>query len=545
MKQLLFFSILSISCLTISAQTNTWTGAGSNNNWNTVANWSLNSLPTASNDVVIPTGFTVNLNVSATTKSISVQGNSTFNIANSLKFTNASSFGANTTIVFSGGNLRGGDTLTNNGTINFTTTTTKHIEENTVLNNLGTINFTSSGVLYINNGTLNNQSSGIIDLQTAGGKISYSGGSTHKINNYGLLKRTTTAGVVSIEAELHNDGGTITVETGSLNLNFGLVKLTGGIYNVSTNATLNWLGTVTCEGTLIGSLNGQINWEGIVSVPVATTFNFTGSTGVNWTGGSLKSGGTLTNMSKITMLTSTYRYIHENTILKNEGVINFESTGVLNVNNGTVNNQIGGLINLKTDGNNISYTGGNTHILNNYGTIKRTGTSGTSTIGIILNNDAGTISVESGILDFGGLVKNLTNGTYNVASGSSLLWNSKIICAQTLVGGLNGQILWNGEVNVPENTTATFNFSGNTGVNWASGNLKGGGTLNNQSEITLLTTNSKYIYEYTILNNEGAINYESVGVLNVNNGTINNKATDVIDLKFNGNNISFTGGSIN
>src|SRR5690606_23020122 len=102
MKRILFLWML---CLTITsyAQTNTWTGAGANTNWNTVANWSLNAVPTAANDVVIPTGFTVNLNVAGTTKSIVVQGSSTFNIASSLSFTNASSFGVNTNIIFSSG----------------------------------------------------------------------------------------------------------------------------------------------------------------------------------------------------------------------------------------------------------------------------------------------------------------------------------------------------------------------------------------------------------------------------------------------------------
>ncbi|WP_169718942.1 beta strand repeat-containing protein [Aequorivita capsosiphonis] len=543
MKRLLFFSVLSIFCLKISAQTNTWTGSGANNNWNTTLNWSLNSVPTAAQDVVIPTGFTVDLNVSGSTKSITLQGNSTFNISNSLSFTNPSSFGSNTTINFSNGDIKGGGTMTNNGIINFITGNSKYIFGNTVLDNLGKIKFTGTGIVYINDGTINNQTLGIMDLQTAGGNISYTAGATHKINNSGLIKRTSNTGDVNIIAELHNNGGTIAVETGSLTFNFGLIKLTGGVYNVSNNASLNWINSVTCEGTLTGVLNGKIDWSGVVAVPAAATFNFSGNTGVNWTNGSLNGGGVLTNKSKITMLTANSRYVLGNTTVKNEGVINFESTGVFYVNDGTINNETGGLIDLKSDGNNMSYTAGSTHVLNNSGTIKRSLTNGTSSIGIVLNNNAGTISVDSGILDFGGLMKNLTNGTYNVASNSSLLWNSQIVCAQTLVGTLNGQISWNGEVNIPQGTTSIFNFTGSTGVIWTNGNLRGGGTLNNKSEITLLTANSKYIFDNTILENNGDINYDSTGIWYVNDGTINNKTSGIIDLKANGSTISYTAGN--
>ena len=66
-----FFALISFA----KAQTNTWTGAV-NNNWNTSGNWSLGIVPTAAHDAVIPTGFTVNLNVGATINSLQVQGTS-------------------------------------------------------------------------------------------------------------------------------------------------------------------------------------------------------------------------------------------------------------------------------------------------------------------------------------------------------------------------------------------------------------------------------------------------------------------------------------
>ncbi len=59
------------------AQT-TWTGLGADTNWNTTSNWDTNLVPTVADDVIIPTGFTVTLNVAGTIKSIDVQGTSVY-----------------------------------------------------------------------------------------------------------------------------------------------------------------------------------------------------------------------------------------------------------------------------------------------------------------------------------------------------------------------------------------------------------------------------------------------------------------------------------
>src|SRR5690606_16666796 len=196
----------------------------------------------------------------------------------------------------------------------------------------------------------------------------------------------------------------------------------------------------------------------------------------------------------------------------------------------------------KTENGNISYYGGDTHIVNNYGLIKRSNSTGIASIIAQLNNNNGTIVVESGVLNFSTMTKNLTDGVYNVAAGASLIWNSQVVCAGNLTGLLNGEILWNNEVNVPTSTTATFNFTGSTGINWSDGSLRGGGTLVNQNEITLINTESKYLYDNTSLNNNGTINYESTGLLYITDGYLNNQTNGVIDLKSPGNNITYYGG---
>jgi hypothetical protein len=61
----------------VFAATNTYTGA--NGDWNTATNWSLQIVPTAADDVVIPTGKSVNISADSFAKSINLSGALTIN----------------------------------------------------------------------------------------------------------------------------------------------------------------------------------------------------------------------------------------------------------------------------------------------------------------------------------------------------------------------------------------------------------------------------------------------------------------------------------
>ncbi len=242
MKRLLFFSVLSIFYLTISAQTNTWNG--NNGSWSTAAFWSLNHAPNINEDVIIPTGSTVYLDVDGFAKSITLQGNAIFNFTNNsgldFTFTNASSFSAGSTFNWLYGFMKGGGTLTLNGTTVLTGPQHMFLRENTTLINNGTILYQGTGRFYLEDGTLNNGPNGVIDLQTASGNIDYSAGpGAHVFNNQGLLKRTGT-GEVWVNAEFHNNGGTISVEGGNLVFKYLPKYLTNGTYNVSPGSELTF-----------------------------------------------------------------------------------------------------------------------------------------------------------------------------------------------------------------------------------------------------------------------------------------------------------------
>jgi hypothetical protein len=76
-KKLLCTLFLVLVQTAVSAQTNTYTGT--NSSWSTASNWSLGVVPTASHDVIIPSGKTVTIDINAEAKSISIKGRLTLN----------------------------------------------------------------------------------------------------------------------------------------------------------------------------------------------------------------------------------------------------------------------------------------------------------------------------------------------------------------------------------------------------------------------------------------------------------------------------------
>ncbi|MFV5697157.1 T9SS sorting signal type C domain-containing protein [Flavobacterium sp. ZT3R17] len=105
----------------VNGQTNTYTG--SNGDWNTASKWSLNLVPTAAHDVVIPFGKIVNISADSFAKTLSVSGILT--ISDTKRLTVYDDFTVNTGGIFDMGS--GSDLTTlvvygdyvNNGTTDF------------------------------------------------------------------------------------------------------------------------------------------------------------------------------------------------------------------------------------------------------------------------------------------------------------------------------------------------------------------------------------------------------------------------------------------
>ncbi|HEX8269630.1 MAG TPA: MopE-related protein, partial [Flavobacterium sp.] len=539
-KILLLFCLL--LAVTTSAQTNTWTGSV-NNLWNNAGNWDLLLVPTDLHDVVIPTGSTVTLNTTAIVNSIWLQGNSNLTVNGDLDFVEPSTFDPASTVIWSNGVFTGGGTLHNYGTINLTTTANKQIAGATVLNNEGTINITTSGDLYITDGILNNNASGIINMQAQDGNLSYSGSASHVLNNIGTIKTSGSAITATIECTLQNTG-TISVETGTLTFANSQIVLSGGTYNVVAGSSLVWTNGLSMTGDMSGLVDGQIIWAGLVTIPTSqlAQWNFSGSGGINWTTGQMTGGGTLNNNAKISMSTTANKPLFGDITFNNNNVMTFIDSGDIYIADAIFNNTATGVIDMQVIAGDLSYSGGGSHVLNNYGTIKRTTSASVATIECDLHN-FGTIAVLSGNLSLSFPTIELNGGTYNVSAGTFLQLNQTVTISGVLSGVIAGEILWLGTVTVPSAQSAVFAFTntGNGNTNWQNGTLNGGGILTNDSTMRITGTANKILTGDTTFNNQALVYFQSSGDLYITDGIFNNLANGVIDLRSDDANFSYSG----
>jgi len=260
---LLCITMLCLLATTLKAQTITWTGAGDGTNWSDPDNWDLLAIPTIENDVIIPNGSIVNINnnqdpnkYQVPTKSITVKGNSVLTLDIGISYSEPSSFEENVTVNWYLGPITtnypyDGVTFTNKGIININRLVPSFAAPQfwgTIFNNEGVVNLIN-GFLISSNYEVNNQSTGIIDIQSDNSGISGGISGTATLNNYGTIKKTIGTGASKISAVMENMG-IIEILTGELyfrdnsfnNTTEGAIKGTGA-FNASQLASYSNSGT--------------------------------------------------------------------------------------------------------------------------------------------------------------------------------------------------------------------------------------------------------------------------------------------------------------
>lgn len=270
---------------TAIGQTNTFSGGI---NWGTTGNWSLGHVPLATEDVVIPNGNAVTVNVaSAVCKSLAISGGTTdcsVTIAspNTLTVTNAITIGTGTGAnddqllnVGSGSVTCGSIAVTATGSNSRRSGVTISSGTLTVSGNI-TMGDVNDELTFSNNGTVN------IGGNLTGGTFTRSTGT---VNYNGT---TQTVGAYNYNNLTVSGGGTKTL-AGSTTVSAGLT-LTSGILAVPTGSTLTLTSTNQVAGTLsaANSIYTQVNTgtgaKGIVrvNVPAATARTIPVSDGTNY-----------------------------------------------------------------------------------------------------------------------------------------------------------------------------------------------------------------------------------------------------------------------
>ncbi|MTE27153.1 T9SS type A sorting domain-containing protein [Winogradskyella ouciana] len=342
-------------------------------------------------------------------------------------------FSGNSIINSIGGELNGGGTLINNSIISCGSAGLV-ITDGSTLDNNGEINLNSTSDLLIgSNSTLNNNVSGMINLNNSMGDILSQGiaDASRVLNNYGTLvvDLPDVSDTVSIGVKLNNINGYLQVSNGALNLINSAIELSDGVYNVSSTGLLNWSQPITISGILTGNLDGELNWNSTLFISGNANLNFSGSGFIDWVSGNLDGGGTLTNNNLIVKSSGGTKRINNGTTLNNNGEIRQIVGGNISITtNSTLNNNANGLINLQASTSGFNAIGVAPNLLNNYGTIHSNPPSGTTNIGVQVIN-SGFINVIQNSLSFTGTIDNTISGvmggvgTINLPGNSSNLTN--------------------------------------------------------------------------------------------------------------------------
>jgi hypothetical protein len=340
------------------------------------------------------------------------------------------------------GNLEGGGTLTNHTTINQIGGASLLVDGATTLDNEGIIQITSGpGFAIGTNSIINNNASGVIDIQVNGADINATGGFPNVLNNSGLIRATfqnpTDQSIFS--AQLNNNNGTIQVDNGTLWLFNSNTTFTDGIYNIATGATLQWTLPITISGALNGALDGALGWEGDLLVPTSASFNFTGSGSIEWATNSLTGGGTLTNEHVITTVNGPNKIINGATTLINNSEI--KSTGFVRIGtDSALSNSVTGTIDIEAFGSSFGTIDSAPHTFINSGILIASFLANATFISAPINN-FGIIEVTTAEIDFSNTLINETSGIIRGAGTIDLPSSANFINNGTFSPGLSPGVL--------------------------------------------------------------------------------------------------------
>jgi len=365
MKKIIFIiRSFTIACLLSSpafAVDNYWDGSSGDSNWDTAANWSLNTVPTTSNDNVVfnSTGASYNIITLGAAQTHGIWFDSP-----GVSYTLGSS--SDTLTVANNDTGGKGDIQLNNNVGSYNQTIAANINMTT---NLQLMNFnTGTGVLLITGNITNTGSNGTLALgYVSGGEVNNAG--DNKISGQISDGTGTVAVNVNVGKWVLSGNNTYT----------GATTVTGGILNIQSANALGGTG----NGTSVASGAALQIQGGITTAAEALTLNGTG----------VSNDGALRNIS-------------DNNIYA--GLVTLGSATRINSDSGTLTLSNTGTI----TGSGFSLTvggSGNTTI----NSIIGTGTSGT-----LIKDGSGTLTLNGANTHKGGT--QIQAGTVKIGSGGKL-----------------------------------------------------------------------------------------------------------------------------
>ena len=307
--------------------------------------------------------------------------------------------------------------------------------------NVGFIDFAGTGadgqVSMVNQGTVRvtgttdlplldfvNDPAGVLDLESDAGLTSVTINNAQNLLNEGTLIKSAGTGVTMISAVLNNQGGTIDIGSGTIDLPSAFADVdAAGPLEIAMGSALQIEGNLSLTGTLTATgggivdlLSGNLTTPVLANEPAGTlpgVLDFTPGTFID-TGGVLDGG--ITNAGTVDFQGD----VRVNTIT-NQGMLTFDAGPVFLA--GDLMNAAGGVIDFTADTTDGTVSQGGT--LTNLGTIIKSGGTGTltftNTLGLV---NQGTIEAASGTIQLPGGDQSIfnydANGNREIAPGQTL-----------------------------------------------------------------------------------------------------------------------------
>jgi len=356
----------------------------------------------------------------------------------------------------------------------------------------------------------NNQAGGTYDIEGDGGIINSDNAWFTSFNNSALLRKSGGSGTSIIGVPFDNSDGTIEVDSGTLSLAAGGTSASG-TFNVAAGAVLDLTGgsSPTWSGLVNGSGAGTVSLNsGTVATSPSLTLDFPDGL-FQWTGGWLS--GTTINSGVVTIAGSGTAGVAGG--FYNSGLVRQTNAATLDigVNYAHFENQAGGTYDLEGDGSIMNAPAYYTSF-NNYGLLRKSAGSGTSTISAPLNNLNGSIEVDSGTLSLADSGSS-SNGTFTVAAGavldltggSSSTWAGQVTGSGTGIVSLNSGTLYT-------SPSLTLNLPDGL-LQWTGGWFWG--TTINSNVVTISGTNT--VSTTGVFYNSGLMRHTGTATLGIEN----------------------------
>ncbi|NBT47422.1 MAG: hypothetical protein EBT07_06320, partial [Actinobacteria bacterium] len=565
----LFLALLS-SLSAVAQTTNTFTGSGGPNWWNVATNWSLGTVPTSTNDVLINSNTTVNIASASSAGTVTLSGdNARFNILtdvplNATGINMTGTLGDNVSIFMDAGTL----TL-NGGTGSINTgggvTSFLNINGNATVN-LATANLTylwmkgggSASVpaqLTITNGQTYNTAVTFLGSAAGQSTLNLSGGTL----NAGTM--IVTGSAVNITNIFNLNAGTLTAGTIRrdfdglvMNFNFNdgtIANAAGADLNISRNTTATQNMVISLAGTGTHTFQADSGR----TITVSSTASLADKAG---------EAGTLVKAGAGNMIlagTNTY-------------------TGLTTINAGTLSLNSGAAI-ADTGAVSLANTAGATLAVNSSETIGSLRGGGTTGGNVNLASGQTLTVAETGNQAFAGAITNAGSLTKSGAgttrlSGANTYSGATTIAAGTLQigdGGTTGAIGSTSGISISNGATLAFNRTDNYGGNFtrtlsgAGGVTVSGGTLTLQNTGNTFTggvavnggtfmslgnsagsnivVNSGGTFAMAGTDTWGGATVSSTPLVTINSGgtmTSDNQFNSLRDLTLNGGSVNLNGG---